>query len=325
MSSPLSNGTTHDRKTFLLFLALTIFTASNFIFFVSNPVSFGLIAVVWGLFGFFRLIYLTHYQMNDVPKMLNLPIQILFGTGKKEQEKRKLTIKRMARPDVTFWLMGSICFMFWALFNNFYPNNIDLHKAFILPESTLSSFPEAQIDPYAILTKISYLGVLVTLVFVTLTYSQKRTHLKWGYFLLTPITLIGLYGVTVGDIVNSVRWPDVVYFRGAGFYQGDVGTIMTSSLQAAGLSSPFVNRFLELGSIGAYGVYVLGAPAAVMLIKAFVAPNRSYLKPLLGLFNLLLLALIDIFAMASIWASFTFVLLICLAALSWGHTVRYKV
>jgi hypothetical protein len=301
----IKNGVEQDRKSFSIFLMLNILTALNFIFFTSSPVAFGLVAVVWGMFGFFRLVYLTHYQMEDVPKMLNLPIQILFGTGQKEQEKRKLTIKRMARPDVILWLGSAIFFMFWALFNSFYPSTIDM-------DNISTTLLKMEVDPYAILTKISYLGVLVTLVFVSLTYSQKRTHFKWAFLILVPIALIGLFNIMQGYYVASTLWLDINHLRGLGLSQ----TIVSES--------SLINRFLALGSIGAYGVYVLGAPAAFMLIKAFISPNRSYFKPFLGILSLMLLALIDILVISSIWTSFTFVLLICLATLSWGHTVRYK-
>lgn len=290
-----------------------------------TPMMMGLLSIVWGGFGLFRLIYLTHYQMDEVPKAFVLPVQIIFGTGVKEQERRKLIIKRLTRPDFVLWLVGSILFMVWAIFNGLYPNSIYLHEAFkqIEPIEGINLPLTFETDSHAILNNISFFGAVITLIFISVTFSYNRSYLKVMAFVMTPLIILGLYGIMTGRYAETLLWPDLTYFRGAGLRDQQVEFLM-GSLKMFHSGTPFLNRFLELGSIGAYAPYLISLSALVVFIKTIMNPNRHKFKPIFGILLLIILASIDIFLIASAWTSYISVLLVGTIAMLWGHMVRYK-
>lgn len=288
----------HERKSLLFFLVLVLATAAYFFFFSDKPAMLGLVGIFWGFFGFFRLIYLSHGLMQAVPRLFNLPIHILFGSDIREQEKRKLILKRLACPDVVIWLAGSILFILWALYNGFFP----------LVDSSW------QHELYAVLTHISCYGILITLIFIALTYSQKPMHVQWGMALLGVFSLIGCLYVLIWGSFSAVTLPDISYFKGVGF-----------TLTGAQDNSMLVNRFIALGSIGAYGLYALAFPALVMFIKNLKTPERSSLKPLLGMVLLVVLLFLDMAVVASDGVRAVMIIMLALTTQLWGHTLRYKI
>lgn len=318
----LSQG---DRKSFIFFIILVALTAGQFLTTSQTPMIIGFLSIVWGGFGIFRLIYLTHYQMDEVPKVFILPVQIIFGTGVKEQERRKLIVKRLTRPDFILWLASSIGFMLWAIINGLYPNGIYLHEAFkqIEPITGINLPLTYKVDPHAILNNLSFFGAVITLIFVAVTFSYKRSYLKAALFVLTPLILIGLYGIMTGRYAETLLWPDLTYFRGAGLRDQQAEFLM-GSLKIFHSGTPFLNRFLELGSIGAYVPYLIGLPALMVFIKTIYNSNRHKAKPIIGVLLLTLLASIDIFIIASVWTSYSSTLIVCAIAMLWGHMVRYK-
>lgn len=315
-----------DKKSFVFFCLLIIGTAAQFLFPIQTPILMGLLSIIWGAFGLFRLIYLTHYQMDEVPKMFVLPVQILFGTGTKEQERRRLVIRRLTRPDFILWLGSAILFILWAMFNGLSPNSIYLNEAFgHIVQIKGGALPvPSGISPYAILTNLSYFGALTTLIFITVTFSYNRDYVNATLFVLMPLIVLGVFIILfMGNYAQPILWPDILYLKGAGLRDSQTEFLLGSFDMTASQTS-FLQRFLELGSVGAYGLYMVGLAPLVLLLKTLFSPHRHRLKPMIGVLALILLAVIDIVIIFSIWTTFLSVLLITVVAITWGHTIRYK-
>lgn len=276
----MTSSVSQDRKSFLFFLCLVVGTACTPFLPENKPLYVGVLAVIWGFFGLFRLLYLSHYQTEDIPKILNLPIQILFGSSKQEQQKRKLILQRMAQPDVLLWLVGTIIFIIRMVYFYLYVG---------APQSGITT------TPYMILTQLSLYGIIVTLTFVALSYSQKRHHIRVMAMTISPLILLTLVMAVLGTF----------------------GAMMPAISQ-------WGERYDALGFIGAYGLYVLAFPAIAMFTKILFYGRRTVLKPLLGLGGIILLLVMDRMVIASDWTSACSILLICAIALLWGHTIRYR-
>ncbi len=312
-----------DKKTFILFSLLSVFTAIHFIFFSQSPMMIGFLSILWGGLGLFRLIYLTHYQMDEVPKMLELPVQILFGIGQQEQTRRQNIVRRLTRPDFVLWLAGAILFVIWTMVNGVYPNPTYVFKAFGSLEGLNLSLPEG-VSAYSILTGLSFYGALVSVCFMAVTFSYNRTYTKIAMMAFAPLILIGLLMVFMkGQYVSPVIWPDILHFKGAGLREGQV-KFLINSFDLQNSASAFLHRFLTLGSMGAYGLYFIGLPALVMFTKTLFKSGRDIVKPILGISALILLVALDLLIVASVWTMFLSFLLMVFSAILWGYTIRYK-
>lgn len=317
-----------QNKGFMAFLVLVIITVFNFVVMADAPFAWGMLAIIWGMFGFFRIIDLTYDKFGAVPKFLNLPFQILFGADKRQEESRKLVLKRLGHSDVLFWLLGSMLYVAWAVYNGLNPSRIDLQAAFNLPSIIAIQEIEdiSKINLYAFLSGLSYLAMLTSAIFIALSYSQSRRHVHRALVILTVFFIIGLVGGVITDdlrLSNAVLWPDMSFIRGYGF-DSDPANIIIHSLGIEGGETAFIKRFIALGSVGAYGVYVLFVPAAYMLIKTIFSKARTVLRPLMGLGSLVALGLFDVMALSTDWVSYLSFLLLTCAVLCWGSVIRYK-
>jgi hypothetical protein len=313
-----------DKKSFIFFLFLISVTAILLLLGTSTPMITGLLTILWGGFGLFRLVYLTHYQMDEVPKAFILPVQIMFGTGTKEQERRKIIVRRLTRPDFILWLLVSFLFICWAMFNGLFPSPLYLNYLFLtLQNSTPLPSPEG-ISPYAILSNLSFFGALVTIIFMAVTFSYNRDYLKIAGYFFAPFLVIGSFFILwQGQYAHPIIWPDLSYFKGSGFRDSQTDFIITA-FDLSKSHTMFFDRFLEIGSVGAYGLYFTALPVLIMFGRTLITPNRHILKPILGISGLLLLVFIDLFIVVSPWTVFVSILLMALTAMLWGHMIRYK-
>lgn len=319
-----SNLTSHgDKKTFIVFLVLAVLTATYFIFLSPSPMMIGFLSILWGGLGLFRLIYLTHYQMDEVPKMLELPVQILFGIGQQEQSRRKNIVRRLTRPDFVLWLAGAILFAIWTIINGLYPNTDYIVKAFGAIEGMNLSLPEGM-SAYAILTGLSFYGAVVSIIFMAVTFSYNRHYTKMALIVFVPLITLGMIMVFInGRYATPLFWPEWNAFKGAGLREGQIDFLITN-FDIQNSATALIYRFLTLGSIGAYGLYVVALPALVMFIRNIIKTEHRNLKPALGVIGLLCLAAIDLFLLRSPWTLFLSFSLMVPTAILWGYTIRYK-
>lgn len=267
----------HNRKGFYAFLALVVLTAFLPFIGAQQIIVMGLLAIIWGFFGFFRLLSLSHFDNNDIPKIFNLPVQILFGSGQREQQYRKLILQRMAQPDVLLWLFGSILFILRMIYYQLYVDQPDAAQT------------------YTTITKLAFAGILVTLIFLSISYSQSREFLKLAVLILSPLALLTL--------IMALAYNN----------SGD-----ETAMSLWGV------RYQQLGLIGALGVYVLVLPALVMFVKVLFNAHRRVIKPLAGILSLITLLILDrMLVLSPLSMACTFTML-CLTAFLWGHTIRYR-
>ena len=209
------------------------------------------------------------------------------------------------------------------MINGLYPKPTYVFKAFGSLEGLNLSLPEG-VSAYSILTGLSFYGALVSVCFVAVTFSYNRTYTKIAMMAFAPLILIGLLIVFMkGQYVSPLIWPDILYVKGAGLREGQV-QFLISSFDLQNSASVFLHRFLTLGSVGAYGVYLIGLPALVMFIRTLFKSGRDIVKPILGLLALILLVALDILIVASVWTMFLSFALMVFIAILWGYTIRYK-
>jgi len=307
-------------KGFAVFLILSVLTALNFVIETDSAYLSGVLAIIWGVFGFFRIIDLTYNKAETAPKFLNLPLQILFGADKREQEGRKLVLKRLSNPDVLFWLAGVILYGLWVIYTGLTPAQIDLKAVFDLSLENMNA--GVRFNLYAFLMGLSSIGMLATIVFVALTYSQSRKHVHWALTILGLLLLTGFIKLWIAgglSIVTAFLWPDISLMKGYGF-----GVPPNDIIGTDGRETAFIKRFIALGSIGAYGMYVLFIPALYMLVKTIFNKSRTNLRPLIGLSSIAAIGFLDIAVLSSeSVSSLSLILLVCVV-LCWGSVMRYK-
>ena len=308
----------HDeRRSFLFFLIFILVTAFFFAFLSGSSVSVGLFGILWGVFGFFRLLYLTPNQFTAFPKILSLPSRILFGMGQQEEKLKDSILKRLVQPDILFWLGGSVVFICWAMFCSFYPAEITMVQTLRLKQEVLVDFPiKAIINPYAIMLSLSLYGIIGVIIYSAFSYSHSQMAVRWACYSLLSVFLLGtILTILFAPMALPVLPVNIQTFKGGGLGQANM-----MGKSGTGL----VKRFTELGSVGAYGVYVIFIPALIIAFRTFFQLKRTSLTALICLIILIMLAVLDVFWIASPLIDGLTVLGMSLAALCWGNLGNQK-
>lgn len=315
MSAPLHN----ERRSFLFFLFLILVTA-----FVMGQgglmtSALGVLGIVWGVFGFFRLIYLLQNNSQNTAHILNLPSRILFGMDAQALQRRDSVLARLTYGDVRFWFIGLAVFCLWALFCTLSPDNIPLVTQLHAKQNAVLGDGVLYYSNYYNITQsFTRYGIIAIIIFLSLSYSLSRTNIRWAYFTLVPLFFIG-----VVYVVFSLGWaglpllPVIDSFKGGGIGQSFIVDILSRPLMEQ-FGTGLFRRYIELGWVGAYGVYMLFIPAFYMLLRMMFNPVRSTLKPFLALIIMLCLGALDIFWVFGDFPLALLVLGLPLIALCWG-------
>ena len=99
--SALSHSSLSERRGILYFFFLLVITA--FIFF-QNENSFSLlggVTILWGLFGFYRYLYLGGYDNQKIPTILTLPSRILFGFHQQRENNIGRILERFLQKEIS--------------------------------------------------------------------------------------------------------------------------------------------------------------------------------------------------------------------------------
>ena len=316
----------HDeRRSFLFFLIFILVTAFFFAFLSGSSVSVGLFGILWGVFGFFRLLYLTPNQFTVFPKILSLPSRILFGMGQQEEKLKDSILKRLVQPDILFWLGGSVVFICWALFCSFYPAEITMVQTLRLKQEVLVDFPiKAIINPYAIMLSLSLYGMIGVIIYSAFSYSHSQMAVRWACYSLLPVFLLGtILTILFAPMASSALLVNIQTLKGGGLGQANILEILAPNMMAKS-GTGLVKRFTELGSVGAYGVYVIFIPALIIAFRTFFHLKRTSLTALICLIIFIMLAVLDVFWIASPLIDGLTVLGLSLAALCWGNLGNQK-
>lgn len=308
-----------ERRSFLIFLFCVVFTAVFVALEKDSSFILGVLGIFWGFFGFFRLIYLTSVEQNFYPKILSLPSQLLFGLAQEREEKISHILRRMGRRDIVLWIGGGLLFIVWVLFCSFYPAEITIVETLRLKQEAVVDFPVRNYtDPYLVMKGLSFYGVIGIIMFSSLTFSLSHTNLRWAKYAILPV--LGL--ATILTFIFSAKaasflWVDSTVLKGGGLGQALLmGQLAPEMMENYGTG--LMQRFTELGVVGAYGLYILFIPAAIRLLKTLVNPKRTTVKPFIGLLCLMLLAALDLYWISSTVIHALSLLALSVMALCWG-------
>ncbi len=312
-------GTYDERKSFLIFIVLVLFTALIVTLGQESYSALGPMGVLWGAFGFFRLIHLSASQYKNLPKILSLPSQILFGLAKKQEERISLTLKRLGRFDVVFWVFGSVAFVLLALFFSFSPSEISVVKTLHLKQEVLVDFPiQNKTNLFAMMEGLSFYGIAGIIIYSALSFSQSHTNIRWAIYSIIPVFfVVSVFVLMFSSVAYPTLWPALGVLAGGGLGQAHIMDLLLPKMMQ-GSGTGLLRRFSELGMIGAYGVYVLFLPAFITLMRTFFNRRRTFLKPLIGLLCFVFLAMLDIFWISAPIIHSVMIIGVMLSSLCWG-------
>lgn len=308
-----------ERKSFLIFLLFVVASAAFIALEQGSSFVLGVLGVCWGLFGFFRLVYLTSVEQGSYPKILSLPSQLLFGLAQEKQEKISHILRRLGRKDIITWMIGATVLIAWVLFCSVYPSEITIVETLRLKQETVVDFPVKNYsDPYLIMKGLSFYGLVGIVIFSSLTFSLSHTNLRWAKYVILPVlSLATILTFIFAAKATSFIWVDSAVLKGGGLGQAFLmGQLAPQMIENYGTG--LMRRFTELGVVGAYGFYLLFVPAFIRLFKTLINPKRSTMKPLIGILCLILLTALDLYWISSAVIDALSLLALCLMALCWG-------
>lgn len=309
----------NERRSFLFFLFLVLATAGIVADKSVNSTLFAIFAIMWGLFGFFRLVYFMQDNSSKSQNIINLPSRILFGMDERALERRDSVLNRLTHRDIRFWFFGICIFFVWAFFCSMSPENIplvaDLHAK---QSALLNNEISYTANLYMITQSFTQYGVIAIIIFIAFTYSLSRTHIRWAFYTLFPI-----FCVSMVYLLLSVGWanlpifPDAYSLKGGGLGLSFIMDILAKPIMDQSGTGLF-KRYVELGCIGAYGAYVLFLPSLLLIISVILNPMRSTIRPFLGLLVLISLAITDMFWIFSPLTLALLILALPVIVLCWG-------
>lgn len=314
----MSSNLYDENRSFIYFLILITATAFIFLFENLYDKTIGILGIIWGIYGFFRLIHLTAPAI-DPPYILSLPAQLLFGLAKKQEEKILLIVKRLSQPDVILWFGGALVFIVLAIAFSIFPSEITVIKALQQEQETLLDFPlGGKADFYLMMKGVSAYTVLGLIVLSALSYSQSTQNIRWSLLFLLPVFLSGAaLHFILSPLADPVLWPDLSIMRGGGFGQSDVMHVLVPDVMNKS-GTGLMARFTEFGMLGAYGPYMIFIPAVIVMTEALFNRACGLLKPAIGLLCFAVLMLVDMFWVAAPMAQALQVIGFALASLCWG-------
>jgi len=308
-----------ERKSFLIFLFCVVATSSFIALEQGSSFVLGLLGVFWGLFGFFRLVYLTANEQAAYPKILSLPSQLLFGLAQEKQEKILHILRRLGRKDIILWIAGALMFVVWVLICSFYPSNITIVETLRLKQETVINFPVLNsFDPYLLMKGLSFYGIAGIIIFSSLTFSLSHTNLRWSKYMVLPVlSLAAILIFIFAPKAESFMWVDSASLKGGGVGQSLLMKQLAPQMMDS-FGTGLMQRFTELGAVGAYGIYLLFIPSAIRMLRTLINPKRRMMNPIIGILCLILLLALDLYWISSAITHALSLLCLCLMALCWG-------
>lgn len=316
----------HDEsKSFLIFIIFILVTFLTVTFTKELHFALGILGVLWGAFGFFRLIHLSSNQYKNLPKIVSLPAQILFGLAQQQDKKITTILQRLAQADVILWVCGGVVFVLFALFCSFFPTEISVIKTLHLKQEILVDFPiQNQTDMFAVMEGLSFYGIAAIVIYCALSFSQSSTNIRWAIYSLLPVFIIAaIYIFAFLPVADVILWPDLKVLKGGGLGQANIMDVLLPKMMGES-GTGLTRRFTELGASGAYGVYILFIPAFVVLVRALFDRNNIFFKPLIGLSCLFLMAVLDALWISAPIIQGLMMMGLCLVSLCWGSVMSQK-
>ena len=166
-------------------------------------------------------------------------------------------------------------FFVWALNNHFFSTDISAVSALRdAQENILQQDLSSQQKIYSFLINIVPMAILIMVFLIGFSYSHSQILTKIFSFVLVPIFgLLIFYMMFSQDPVSKVLWPDMGSLRGLGWSDLSLFLQISEDYDETGMSA-FISRYIALGSVGAYGLYILFFPILYVAFKAKVSASR---------------------------------------------------
>lgn len=308
----------NEKRDFLLFLMMIYISAILISYGAQLALLYGLLGMFWGIYGFFRLAYVSQNPLESLPAFLNLPAKILFGLGKKQNENRLLSFARLEKIDFILWCLGAFAFVAWALYCSYYPSHISIVRKVMMQQEVLLNVPLQQSGRTdAIIKTLSLYGMTGTIIFAAVSFAPSVKEIKSALYGLFPIFVVGIIlAFFFMPIANPALLPSLTLPKGGGIGVADIIAILSPETAVASKTG-MMGRMLESGWVGGYGLYALFALPAIVLLKAFIIDHKVTI-PVIGLLALSLTFLLDLFWISSPVISGLSFIGLSIFALSWG-------
>lgn len=313
----------HDHKSFFVFLLLVLSTALIFYIYPNNITLSGFLGVGWGLFGFYRFLYLMAAgDDNQQVQQFSLPQILASSIRQKEQKKGKYVLHTLSRLDVIFWFGLAALFVLWMIFQTYSPFDIPTIGDFEgQQEAIVGQLDLTRYRLYHMITGVSGYSILALILFSSLSYGYSPTCRLRGRLVLFPLLAVMILVVHAqGQIADPIFWPVSKEFFGGGFGAADTMALLSPDLINKS-GTPIILRFIEGGSAAAYGIILVFAPIIYALIRGVM---RARLRCAVGLLLFSLLLFLDTNYLASPLTHSAVVVLFVLLGLSWGASRSSK-
>ncbi len=249
-----------ERRGVLYFFLLLLITV--FIFFQNhhNFSFLGGITIFWGLFGFYRYLYLSGYDNKKIPTILTLPSRILFGFYQQRENNIELILERFLQKNTSTALLLTMMLMGWGVYCFFDPIEISAVQNFWLEkQKILEEDITLQRDYLSLLKVFSIFFIFILVGFVGFSFLQTPL-----FFKVINVFIIPFSAVLFIYIALTTSWVEIDVYRGFSSLKG-MGWGQFEVFQALvhdSLMSEhtfFSKRYIETGLIGACGPYVVFA------------------------------------------------------------------
>lgn len=309
----------NDHYNYLLYLALILITA--FIFVVDTPsATLGIIGLIWSFFGFYRFLFFLPTSNTSTNKPNTLTGILLNALQQQKSKVGKHVLQSISRNEVIIWLGLSIMFVAWMIFQTVHPATIPVIDTFHQNmERILSADDLSYRTSYHLMTGISYAGIIGLIIFCGVSFGYSNFSCKWGMITTLPITIaLGVYILLHSSTLSAITLPDISQFSGGGW--GTVEALSHLSSQfMADHNFFFLQRYIEGGSIAAYGLYMIFVPMIFNFVQSAI---KLKLPAFLGLFLTACCLFIDLrFSTDTSHIGF-YCLVLSLISLCWGYCLR---
>lgn len=310
----------NDHYNYLLYIILIFVTALMFAISAMPSTVLGIMGLVWSFFGFYRFLFFLP-DFGDSKKSTTTLTGILLKTLRQQKSKvGKHILQSVSRNEVIIWLGLSVIFVVWMIFQTLYPTAIPVIDTFYeKTENLLSPDNLFYRTSYHLMTGISYCGLIGIIIFSGLSFGYSNFSYKWGVILTLPaIAALGVYICLHSSKLSAILFPDLLQFSGGGWGATEALSQLSSRFMTEN-DSFFLQRYIEGGSIAAYGLYIIFIPMTFNFCQSIL---KLKLPAFLGVFLIISCIFVDLTLSINQWHTSFYCLALSLISLCWGYCLR---
>lgn len=305
------------------FLISTLFIA--FIALIPNAmIELGFLLLLTSFVTFSRVLFLFHHNKKNSAE--TLPDQIITSFDKEVSKQKNNILHRIVSVDYVIWFVGLVITVAWVVFCTAYPNEIGAIKTlhFEFSQFFYEYYNKAELMDQSLLQKmLPFVALSFTFFLLCVLHwslSASRFFIRLNMIIFLPAFIVGL--VALSFIVGRIflfQWPDTHFLVGGGVGVSKILFLLHPNM-AAESASFFMNRFLETGFIGAYGLYLLFMPALSVFFHVITVRRRRKMLAWVGIIIIGLMLMIDMFWLYSPYGNAVMVMGWFVVLACWGHS-----